>query len=328
MRLFFKMQRCLSVVISAYNEEETIVSLYDKLKKNLNKLQQKALCSQYEICFVDDGSTDATGERIKKIADADPTVILISLRKNFGKSAALQAGFQHTSGDIIITMDADLQDDAGEIGKFIKKIDEGYDLVSGWKTNRKDPLEKRLPSKVFNFVTSKVSGIALHDFNCGFKAYRRDVVKSLNVYGEFHRYIPLLARRNGFKIGEIPVKHHKRRYGYSKFGAERYLRGLFDAISALFLMKFYDKPMYFFGKFGLFLFSIGFLICSYLTLLWFSGQAIGHRPLLLLGVLFILVGFQSFSLGLIANLIVDNAPETDKDIFIQEIYHKGAKDEK
>lgn len=314
-----KMHECLSVIISVYNEEGNIIPLYQKLKKNLVILQKKSLFSKYEICFVNDGSTDSTEEKIKTIVQKDADAKLISLRKNFGKSIALQTGFQHTQGDVIITLDADLQDDPDDIINFINKIDEGYDLISGWKTDRHDPLEKKVMSKIFNFITAKISGIPLHDFNCGFKAYRREVVKSLYIYGEFHRYIPLLALRNGFRIGEIPVTHHKRLSGKSKFGTERYLRGMFDAISAVFLLKFYDRPMYFFGKIGLALFAAGFLICSYLTVLWFSGQAIGHRPLLILGVLFLLIGFQSFSLGLIANLVVDNAPKPDKRLFIRQI---------
>lgn len=225
-------------------------------------------------------------------------------------------------------MDADLQDDPAELANFIAKLDEGYDMVSGWKFNRLDPLEKTLPSKLFNFVTSKVSGIKIHDFNCGFKAYRKEVVKSLNIYGEFHRYIPVLALRNGFKITEITVKHHKRQFGKSKFGMERYLRGMFDAVSALFLLKFYDKPMYFFGKIGLGLLMVGFLICSYLTALWFAGYAIGGRPLLILGVLFILVGFQSFSLGLIANIIIDNVDKRgNNDVLISKTVNEESSDD-
>lgn len=242
--------RKLSIVIPAYNEEDSIKPLYDEIKASVAKLIKNHKIQDYEILFVNDGSSDNTEKNIVKLT-ADKRVKLISLRKNFGKSKALQIGFQHICGDIIVTMDADLQDDPTELANFIAKLDEGYDMVSGWKFNRLDPLEKTLPSKLFNFVTSKVSGIKIHDFNCGFKAYRKEVVKSLNIYGEFHRYIPVLALRNGFRITEITVKHHKRQFGKSKFGMERYLRGMFDAVSALFLLKFYDKPMYFFGKIGL-----------------------------------------------------------------------------
>lgn len=319
--------RKLSIVIPAYNEEDSIKPLYDEIEASVAKLIKNHKIQDYEILFVNDGSSDNTEKNIVKLT-ADKRVKLISLRKNFGKSKALQIGFQHVCGDIIVTMDADLQDDPAELANFIAKLDEGYDMVSGWKFNRLDPLEKTLPSKLFNFVTSKVSGIKIHDFNCGFKAYRKEVVKSLNIYGEFHRYIPILALRNGFKITEITVKHHKRQFGKSKFGMERYLRGMFDAVSALFLLKFYDKPMYFFGKIGLGLLMVGFLICSYLTALWFAGYAIGGRPLLILGVLFILVGFQSFSLGLIANIIIDNVDKRgNNDVLISKTVNEESSDD-
>lgn len=318
---------CLSVIISAYNEQDNIIPLYKKLKKNLDNLQKNSFFSNYEIFFINDGSTDRTEDQIKSLSSKDQTVKKISLRKNFGKSTALQTGFYHAKGDIIITLDADMQDDPDEIYRFIEKIQEGYDIVTGWKVNRIDPLEKKIMSKIFNFITRKLSGIHLHDCNCGFKAYRKDVIDSLYIYGEFHRYIPILASRTGFNICEIPVTHHKRLSGKSKFGTERYLRGMFDAISVIFLLKFYDKPMYFFGKIGLFLFTTGFIICSYLTALWFSGHSIGSRPLLILGVLFLLIGFQSFSIGLIANLIIDNIPQSNKNKFINQIVTKKNNDE-
>ena len=247
------------------------------------------------------------------LRNEDENVHYIAFRKNFGKAAALQAGFRHSTGDIIITMDADLQDDPKEIPRFIEKIDEGYDLVSGWKYNRLDPLEKRLPSKLFNKVTSTLSGVKLHDFNCGFKAYRKEVVKSIDIYGELHRYIPVLAHRKGFRIAEITVAHHKREFGKSKYGFERYLRGLFDSLNTSFLSKFYDRPMYFFGKIGLLLFIIGFLICAYLTGCWFAGYTIGNRPLLLLGALCIILGVQSISTGFIGDMIVDSTYHTRYD---------------
>lgn len=202
-------------------------------------------------------------------------------------------------------MDADLQDDPIEIKNFINKIDEGYDLVSGWKVNRLDPLEKRLPSKLFNKVTSKMSGVNLHDFNCGFKAYRREVTDSLDIYGELHRYIPVLAYRKGFRIAEIPVHHNKRKFGKSKYGMERYLRGWFDSMSVSFISKYYDRPMYFFGRIGLGMFGIGFIFCLILTIEWLMGMAIGTRPLLLFGVMMILLGVQFFSIGLIGDMLVD-----------------------
>lgn len=316
----------LSLLICVYNEEGALPCLYKEIKKSLAGLLKTKRIEAYEILFISDGSTDNSEKIICGFIKEDSNVQLIVLRRNFGKSKALQAGFEQAKGDIVITLDADLQDDPKEFAHFIDKINEGYDLVSGWKFNRLDPLEKRLPSKVFNFVTSRFSGIGIHDFNCGFKAYRKEVVKSIAVYGEFHRYIPVLALRNGFKVAEIAVEHHKREFGKSKFGAERYLRGLFDAVSAVFLLKYWDRPMWFFGKIGLILFILGFLICSYLSLIWFGGAAIGGRPLLVLGVLFILVGIQSFSLGLVANIIVDQADKRQNDIYIKEIMRREGKD--
>lgn len=320
------MNRMLSIIIPVYNEEESIPDLLKCLKTNINNLLKKETINKYEIIFISDGSTDGSEEIIKKQIKQDSNIKLIVFRSNFGKSQALEAGFKQATGDIIITMDADLQDDPKEIERFIDKMDEGYDLVSGWKKNRFDPLEKRLPSKLFNWVTSKFSGIEIHDFNCGFKAYRREVVKSVSVYGEFHRYIPVLAKRNGFKVSEIPVKHHKREHGKSKFGYERYLRGIYDALSAWFLLKYYERPMYFFGKIGLILSGIGGLICTYLTFLWFQGERIGTRPLLLMGVMLILIGVQFISFGLLANIIVDQSKKKiTEDLYIKEIYKKREK---
>lgn len=293
------MKKTLSIIVPMYNEEESIQLLYEKIIENVAELYS------YEIIFIDDGSTDASVKKVKELIAADPKIHLIVFRRNFGKAAALQAGFRNSTGEIIITMDADLQDDPKEIPRFVAKLEEGYDLVSGWKKKRHDPLEKRLPSKLFNKVTSHLSGVHLHDFNCGFKAYRREVVENLDVYGELHRYIPVLAYRKGFRITEIEVEHHAREFGKSKYGFERYLRGLFDSMTVAFLGKFYDRPMYFFGKIGLVLCILGGLICGYLTILWFMGQGIGSRPLLLLGVLLLILGVQMFSTGFIGDMLVD-----------------------
>lgn len=295
----------ISIIIPVYNEQDSLSILYDKIIENINESIDKNLVDDYEIIWISDGCTDNSENIIKDIIKKNSNVKLIIFRKNFGKAAALQAGFKHCEGDIVVTMDADLQDNPEEIENFINKLNEGYDLVSGWKYNRHDPLEKRLPSKLFNKVTSKLSGIELHDFNCGFKAYRKDVIKNINVYGELHRYIPVLAHRKGFRISEIIVKHNKREFGKSKYGFERYFRGLFDSITTSFLAKYYDRPMHFFGKIGMVLFTIGVIICGYLTVEWFSGKTIGTRPLLILGVLLILIGFQSFSIGLIGDMLVD-----------------------
>ena len=300
------MNRTVSIIVPVYNEAESLPKLYALVVENINKSISDGLISDYEMWFINDGSSDDSENVIKKINSENNKIHLISFRRNFGKAAALQAGFRHCNGDIVITMDADLQDDPAEIEKFINKLDEGYDLVSGWKYNRLDPLEKRLPSKLFNKTTATLSGVHIHDFNCGFKAYRKEVVKSIDVYGELHRYIPVLASRKGFRITEIVVKHHKREFGKSKYGFERYLRGLFDSLTTSFLSKYYDRPMYFFGRLGLLLFVIGFIICGYLSILWFSGETIGNRPLLLLGVLCIILGVQSVATGFIGDMIVDS----------------------
>jgi len=292
----------ISFVIPCYNEEESLELLYNGIITNLDK--------DYEIIFIDDGSTDRSQEIIRRLHEKDEKVHMIAFRKNFGKSAALQAGFLSCKGDIVITMDADLQDEPAEIKNFINKIHEGFDVVSGWKFHRNDPLEKRLPSKLFNKTVSLLSGVKLHDFNCGFKAYRAEVVKSISVYGELHRYIPVLAHRKGFKIAEIKIQHNKRKFGKSKYGIERYLRGFFDSITVAYLSKYYNKPMHFFGSFGLMSSLIGFGICVYLTVLWFLGNTIGNRPLLLLGVLLIIVGIQFFSMGLICDILVDSGFNT------------------
>lgn len=289
----------ISIIVPMYNEEESVKKLHEKIQEAVQGRYS------YEIIFIDDGSTDQSVARVKEIIAEDPNVHLIVFRKNFGKAAALQAGFRNCVGDVVITMDADLQDDPKEIPRFIEKLEEGYDLVSGWKKERHDPLEKRLPSKLFNKVTSHLSGVYLHDFNCGFKAYRREVVDSIDVYGELHRYIPVLAYRKGFRITEIVVEHHAREFGKSKYGFERYLRGLFDSMTVAFLGKFYDRPMYFFGKIGLALCALGGAICLYLTVLWCMGQAIGSRPLLMLGVLLLILGVQMFSTGFLGDMLVD-----------------------
>ncbi len=293
------MKKIVSFVVPVYNEEESLELLYSGIVKNIPMDYDK------EIWFVNDGSSDKSEVVIKSIILRDKDVHLISFRKNFGKALALETAFRNVNGDIIITMDADLQDDPVEIPNFINKINEGYDLVSGWKKERHDPLEKRIPSKFFNKVTSKLSGVKLHDFNCGYKAYRKEVVDAIDVYGELHRYIPVLAYRKGFQITEIVVHHHKRQFGKSKYGFERYLRGLFDSLSVAFLGRYYDRPMHLFGKGGLICGLAGFVICMYLLGLKFMGQAIGGRPLLILGVLLIILGVQMFSIGFIGDMLVD-----------------------
>lgn len=297
--------RKVSFVIPAFNEEESLEELYLLIKNNVDICRKENLLSDYEVIFIDDGSTDHTQKVIYDMSDRDEHVRYIFFRKNFGKSIALQTAFKNVTGDIVITMDADLQDDPCELINFLKKIDEGYDLVSGWKVNRLDSAEKRLPSKLFNLVTAKMSGIALHDFDCGYKAYKREVTDSVDIYGQLHRYIPVLAFRKGFRIAEIPVHHNKRKHGKSKYGMERYMQGLLDFFTVSFLSKYHDRPMYFFGKAGLLSMFAGGMICLFLTVLWCLGNSIGTRPLLQLGILLITLGIQLFSVGFIGNMLLD-----------------------
>lgn len=296
-------QRKLSIVIPVFNEEESLPHLYERIMENLKDLSD--LIDDHELLFVDDGSKDGSLKVIRTLAEQDPRVHAIVLRRNFGKAAALSAGFDKADGDIVITMDADLQDDPCELRSFIEKLDEGYDLVSGWKYNRLDPLEKRLPSKLFNRVTRKMSGVNLHDFNCGFKAYRREVVKTIDVYGEYHRYIPVLAHREGFRIAEIKVHHNKRQFGKSKYGFERYLRGLFDSMSSSFLLLFFERPMYFFGRCALLLGCLGAAAVVAQILLWIFGVQWGST-VLLLGALALALSFVSLCMGFLGNMITDS----------------------
>jgi glycosyltransferase involved in cell wall biosynthesis len=289
----------LSVIIPILNESGSLPELYQQLTVVLGRLGR-----EYEIIFVDDGSSDGSAELCRSYVESDTRITLVELRRNFGKATALQAGFQVAKGAIIVTMDADLQDDPTEIPRFLEVLEGGVDLVSGWKKNRQDPVTKTVPSKLFNWVTAMLTGIKLRDFNCGFKAYRREVVESLDLYGELHRYIPVLAYANGFRVGEIPVNHHPRSYGKSKYSFERFIRGAFDLITVLFLGTFKRRPLHLFGLIGIGLFGAGFAIDLYLSLLWLTGVAwIGNRPLLIFGTLLIIVGIQILIFGLLAEMV-------------------------
>ena len=307
----------ISVVIPAYNEEENIPILYEKLKKVLDSLKE-----DYEIIFVDDGSTDRTPEILKEISEKDKKVKVIRFRRNYGQTAAMYAGFEHAKGDVIITMDADLQNDPEDIPKLLEKMKEGYDIVSGWRKERKDPfLSRKLPSMIANKIISIVTGVKLHDYGCTLKAYKADIAKRYRLYGDMHRFLPALAKRFGAKITEIPVKHHPRLYGKSKYGIGRTIRVILDIFLVKFLNEYITKPLYVFGGFGFLLFVIGFLIELYLTILkLFFGQDIGHRPLLILGVLLILSGIQLISTGIIAELIIRTYYESkgEKPYVIEE----------
>lgn len=291
----------LSIVIPVYNEVESLPLLHEQLSDTL-----EGIGINYEIVFVDDGSTDGSFDVIERLV-ADLHVRGIQFRRNFGKAAALTAGFHEAQGDYIVTMDADLQDDPQEIPRFLQEIIQGpYDLVSGWKYPRLDPVAKTLPSRVFNHVTSVLSGLKLHDMNCGFKIYRREVVQDVRFYGELYRYIPVLAHYKGFRVGEIRVRHHPRRFGRSKFGASRLLRGFFDLLTVLFLTRYMRRPLHLFGLVGLGSLTVGMIISAYMTVLWLLGQRpIGDRPLLTLGVLLITIGVQFFTLGLMSELIIN-----------------------
>lgn len=297
----------LTIVIPFLNEQDSLEELVDRIYEHVIPLNMT-----FEILFVDDGSTDQSLDRLIKKKEAHPEIKIIRLRMNFGKSIALSEGFKRAQGKIVITMDADLQDDPAEIPNLLKKLDEGYDLVSGWKKKRHDPITKTIPSKFFNFTTRFLTGIKIHDFNCGLKAYRQEVIKAIPIYGEFHRYLPVLAHWQGFRVGEIPVKHHPRLYGKTKFGFKRFFSGFFDLLSVLFITRYRQKPMHLFGMFGLINIILGFGILLYLTILWFNGIGIGRRPMLFLGILLMIVGVQSFSLGLIGDMMIstkDNSPK-------------------
>ncbi|MEO8398542.1 MAG: glycosyltransferase family 2 protein [Ignavibacteriaceae bacterium] len=291
----------LSIIVPLLNEEESIFPLAVEIKKVMRNLN-----IGLEVIFVDDGSTDNSLKVIKDFCRQDKRFKFLSFRKNYGKSAALHMGFKEATGDVIITMDADLQDDPNEIPGLLKKLEDGFDVVSGWKKVRHDPFIKKTSSKFFNFVTRLLSGIKIHDFNCGLKAYRKDVVENIKVYGELHRYIPVLADWQGFKISEIPVKHHSRRYGKTKFGISRFFRGFLDLITVIFATRYIKRPMHLFGFLGALTFLVGIVVNGYLTYLWVSGQQLSNRPMLFLGILLIIVGVQFFSVGLLGEMLVNN----------------------
>jgi len=291
----------LSVVIPAYNEEENVPILYEKLKKVLDGLGQ-----DYEIIFVDDGSTDGTYQRLKQLAEKDSRLKVIRFKRNYGQTAAMFASFEHAKGDVIITLDADLQNDPEDIPPLLEKLEEGYHVVSGWRKDRKDPfLSRRLPSMVANWLISKITGVHLHDYGCTLKAYRAEVVKDLELFGDMHRFLPALTKRRGAKITEVVVRHHPRMFGRSKYGIGRTVRVLLDIMLVKFLNEYINKPLYMFGSVGFLLLALGLFSLFYLIFLkLFLEEPIGRRPLLTLSVLLILAGIQLISTGLLAELLV------------------------
>ena len=292
--------RSVTVIVPVKDEQDTLeplaTSIFDAISRQVDK---------FEIVFVDDGSADESWHVMCDLAERHPgRVRALRLRRNFGKSTALAAGFQTARGDVIFTMDADLQDDPKEMPRFLQKLDEGFDLVSGWKRRRNDPLSKTMPSWLFNVITRRMTGIKLHDFNCGFKAYRRAVVEHLRLYGELHRYTAVLANDAGFRIDEIEVEHHPRVHGASKYGIERYLRGLLDLITILATTRYLQRPGHLFGGLGVALGLLGVLIFSYLSILWLLGEPIGHRPLLFISFLLMIFSVHMISLGIVGELMI------------------------
>jgi glycosyltransferase involved in cell wall biosynthesis len=294
----------ISVVVPLLNEESSLEELYTEIAAALEPRGET-----FEVVFVDDGSTDESGSVLSRLHEEHSNVVVVRLRRNFGKAAALKAGFLEARGDVIVTIDADLQDDPAEIPQLLAKLDEGFDLVSGWKTRRNDPFSRRLFSRIFNWTTGVISGIRLHDVNCGLKAYRAEAIQGMRLYGELHRFIPVLAAYQGYRVAEIPVNHRARQHGRSRYGPERYLRGFFDLLSVTFMGRYRYRPLHLFGGVGLLMGALGFIILLYLSVLWFWGHGIGGRPLFFLGVLMMVVGIQFVSLGLLSELITSQHEE-------------------
>jgi len=304
----------ISVIIPLYNEEESLRELFDQLEEVMAEIG-----TDYEYIFVDDGSVDKSLLILRELHDQSPHVKVLSFRRNYGKSAALSVGFEAAQGDYVVTIDADLQDDPHDIPSLLKRIAEGADLVSGWKQDRQDPWTKTVPSRFFNLVTSMASGIKLHDFNCGLKAYRRDVVKTISVYGELHRFIPVLAGWEGFRVEEIRVRHFKRKYGQSKYGGRRLLNGFFDLITVMFTTRQAMNPLHFFGTVSIVLFVLGMLPQIYFLILWLAGTGLHVRPIMLAGFVMIIVALQIASVGLVAEMFSARIGSTQTYVFRERL---------
>lgn len=311
----------LSIVVPVLNEEGNLELLHQKLAETLKSLSQP-----YEIIFVDDGSTDGSAQILAGLFERDPAVQVIHFRQNFGKTAALTAGFRHSQGEVVVTLDADLQDDPAEIPALLDKLNEGYDLVAAWRRDRRDPIDKTLPSRIFNWAVSTFSGIRLHDFNCGFKVYRRAITEQIKLYSDFHRFIPVLAAGKGFRIAELPVQHHPRHAGVSKFKLDRTVRGFLDFITVLFLMSYLSHPLRLFGTAGLIMFGLGGIVEIYLAVLWLlrawglaQAGPIGTRPLFTVGILAMILGIQLFSTGLLGEMLRYFTFRPDQEYTIEKI---------
>lgn len=314
------MSLALSFVVPFFNEEETIETLYERIAAAVAPTG-----SSFEVIFVNDGSTDLGPMKAQKLVESHSGVSLINFRTNFGKAAALSAGFHRARGDVVITMDADLQDDPAEIPRFLEKINAGFDVVSGWKQKRHDPLGKTLPSKLFNAVVGQIFGLRLHDYNCGFKAYRRSVLAHLNLYGELHRFTPALLHSLGFQVCEIAVTHHRRTHGTSKYGWSRLIKGMIDLFTVLLSTRFRMRPAHLFAYIGLPIAGIGFAALAYLSVLWLIGAGpIGSRPLLFFGIMAVLFGTQMIATGLIAEVVrASRSEEADKYLVESEFGFTG-----
>jgi glycosyltransferase involved in cell wall biosynthesis len=309
----------LSLVIPVYNEAENVPPIYERISAVL-AAGPEPYRSSYEILLIDDGSSDGSFAVCAAIQRGDRRVRVVQFRRNFGKTAALHAGFRMAQGARLITIDADMQEDPGDMFRLLAQLDAGYDLVSAWRARRNDPPSKTLPSRVFNLVVARISGLALHDFNCGFKAYDRAVVDDLQLYGEQHRFIPLLAHQRGFRVTEVPVEHRPRRFGKSKFGARRLGRGYLDFLQVLFLISYLRRPLRLFGSLGTLFAIAGTLICAYLTLLWIQGQRpIGDRPLLTLGVLLLITGLQFVSTGLVGEMLRSSSYRPGDEYAVRQV---------
>ena len=311
----------LSIVVPLYNEEKNVEPLCAQLKTALEGVGR-----EYEIIIVDDGSTDGSFDILKRLHRGNEHLKVIRFRRNFGQTAAFAAGFDRSQGEVVITMDADLQNDPADIPLLLEKIEEGYDVVSGWRLHRKDPfLTRRLPSMIANWLISQVTGVHLHDYGCSLKAYRREVVKNVQLYGELHRFIPAIANWMGVSVAEVPVRHYPRRFGRSKYGLSRTARVLLDLLTVRFLLSYSTRPIHIFGGLGLISFAAGIGLGGYLSFVKFGlGQDIGDRPLLLLAILLMVMGVQLISMGLLGELVVRTYYETlDKPIYaVREILDK------
>lgn len=309
----------LSVVIPVYNEHESLSMICGRITEVLAAGPARYRDS-YELLLVDDGSRDGSFEVAQKLRAADERIRVVQFRRNFGKTAALQAGFALCRGARVVTIDADMQEDPVDMFRLFEQLDAGYDLVSAWRLKRNDPLSKTLPSRIFNGVVSRMTGVHLHDFNCGFKAYNGDVVREIQLYGDLHRFIPVLAHQQGFRVTEVSVEHQPRRYGKSKFGARRLGRGYIDFIQVLFLTSYLNRPLRLFGTIGTLLMLVGGAICAYLSILWLQGlRPIGDRPLLTLGVLLLITGLQFFSTGLVGEMLRHNTYRTGDEFSIKRM---------